>query len=127
MLADPRRLERQSADGLWVTLIDPVKALSARSYESEGSITIEVKNEFSPDAFGIFKIDTSSEGASCTRVPTKPDISVSASVLGAAYLGGLRTSSAARAGRIAEHRDGALQTFDRLFATTQAPWCPHEF
>ncbi len=47
--------------------------------------------------------------------------------LGAAYLGGVRPSELARAGRIDELVPGALRRADALFAAERAPWCSTMF
>ena len=127
MLADPRRLKRTSEDALWVRLLDPERALEARSYGADGRIVIELEDQFLPGSGGVFELEVSGNGSSCKRTTAAPDISLSAPELGAAYLGGARLASMARAGRAAENTDGALRLFDRMFATEQAPWCAHHF
>ncbi len=127
MLADPRQLKRSTQDGLWLRLIDPAIAMSSRTYGAEGKIVIEVADTFMPDAAGVYELDGSPGGATCKRSNGKPDISLTASELGAAYLGGSHVLSAERAGRIEEHTNGAMALFDRLFRADRAPWCAHEF
>lgn len=127
MLADPRRLRRTSEDGLWVRLIDPVRALEARSFGADGRIVINVEDRFLPDAGGIFELDISHGAGVCKRSTASPDITLSAPELGAAYLGGARLATMARAGRVVEHTDGAVRLFDRMFASAQAPWTAHHF
>ncbi len=127
MLADPRQLERKLADGLWVRLLDPAKALSARTYSATDRLVIEVADSFLPDAGGTFVLDGSTEGADCKRTAESPDITLGASELGAIYLGGVRLSDLSRSGRVQEHTGGALRRLDRMFPADQAPWCPHHF
>lgn len=127
MLADPRRLKRSREDGLWVRLLDVVSALGARTYDADGRLVIEVEDRFLPDAGGLFELEVSPEGSICRRSTARPDISLSASELGAVYLGGARLESMARAGRVTEHSAGAVRLFDRMFATMNAPWCAHHF
>lgn len=127
MLADPRKLKRKPADGIWVRVIDPVKALSERTYSSSDRLVIEVDDRFIPSAGGVFEIEGSEDGADCRRTMATPDISFSASELGATYLGGTRLSHLERAGRVVEHAPGAIRRFDRMFTTERAPWCAHHF
>ena len=127
MLADPRRLKRSPEDGLWVRLLDVVNALEARTYDTDGRIVIEIEDRFLPDAGGVFELEVSPNGSICKRSTARPDVSLSASELGAVYLGGARLASMARAGRVTEHTAGAVRIFDRMFATTKAPWCAHHF
>ncbi len=127
MLADPRRLKRTPVDGLWVRVIDPVKALSERTYSSYDRLVIEVNDRFLPDSGGVFELETGTGGAMCRRSTAIPDISMSASELGATYLGGTRLSGLARAERVQEHTAGSVERFDRMFIAERAPWCGHHF
>jgi predicted acetyltransferase len=114
------------ADFLWTRILDVPVALSARRYASEGSLIVDVVDEFRPDgaANGRFRLDASSDGATCTRVDgsVEADIVVTASGLGSAYLGGVRWSTLAAGGRAAG-TPGALHTADLLFASTPLPFC----
>ncbi len=127
MLADPRRLKRTPIDGIWARVIDPIKALSGRSYSAEGRLVIEVSDPFLPETGGVFELECAGDGADCRRSNSKPDISMSAADLGAVYLGGTRLTDLARAGRVVEHEGGSVRLFDRLFQTDRAPWCAHHF
>lgn len=128
MLANPRKLKRTATDGLWVRLIDPETALAARTYSSAGKLVIEVEDRFFPNAAGVFELEGSQDGAKCSQSTTaKPDITLSAAELGAAYLGGVHLSALQRAGRVNEHTAGSVKQFDRMFLTERAPWCAHHF
>jgi predicted acetyltransferase len=50
-----------------------------------------------------------------------------ASAIGSAYLGGFSFGDLARAGRIEEVADGALDRADALFRGDRYPWCPEIF
>ena len=56
-------------DFLWTRVLDAPAALSARRYGTEGSLVIDVVDEFRPDgaADGRFRLDASPEGATCNR------------------------------------------------------------
>ena len=56
-----------------------------------------------------------------------PDLELDAADLGALYLGANRFSGLAAAGRVSEHRPGALARADSMFAGNQEPWCPSHF
>ena len=47
--------------------------------------------------------------------------------LGSAYLGGFRFGELARAGRLEELADGAIDRADALFQAERYPWCPEIF
>lgn len=64
-----------------------------------------------------------------SRASGAPDLSLSLSVeeLGAAHLGGTPLADPALAGRVAEHRPGALAEATRAWSWSPAPWCPEVF
>jgi predicted acetyltransferase len=113
-------------DFLWTRVLDVPAALAARRYATEGSVVIDVVDEFRPDgaANGRFRLDGSPEGAVCSRVDesVEADIAVSASGLGSAYLGGVSWTTLAAAGRASGTRE-ALHRADLLFASTPLPFC----
>jgi hypothetical protein len=55
------------------------------------------------------------------------DLEVTVADLGALYLGGVRATTLARAGRTRELRPGALQRADDLFVWPVAPHCYTRF
>jgi len=59
MMAEPRRLGFSLRDGLWVRLLDVKAALSARSYQVQGSLVIEVTDEFCPWNAGRWRVGIS--------------------------------------------------------------------
>jgi predicted acetyltransferase len=127
MLANPRKLRRISYDDLHVRVIDPVKALSARSYAWDGRLTLEVADSFWPDAAGTFAIEASGGSARCHRATGPADIAMTASELGAVYMGGASFAGLARAGRIEERSPGSLRLADMMFRTSPLPWTCHSF
>lgn len=128
-LADPRRLKCQAlADSLWVRLLDVPAALSARSYGVEDRVVLEVSDPFRPACAGRFLVEGSPAGGSCRRVDdAAPELLLSASDLGAAYLGGTSLQTLAAAGRVHEVAPGALARAEAMFRTTPAPWCDTDF
>ena len=113
-------------DFLWTRVLDTRVALEARRYAGEGSLVIDVIDEFRPDgaADGRFKLDTSPYGATCTPVDktVNADITAPVSALGNAYLGGVAWTTLAAAGRASGDRD-ALLAADQLFRSTPMPFC----
>jgi len=128
-LADPRRFAvTEVSDLLWLRLVDPPVALSARRYQGEGSLVLEVGDGFRPAGTGRYRLDAGPDGAECRRTPAgQPDLALDVTYLGAAYLGGVRLSTLARAGRVTELRPGALDRADALFSTSPMPWCSTDF
>lgn len=126
MLADSRRLTRQPLDSLWLRIIDVAAALEGRRYAIDGRLTFEVRDGFCPWTEGRYELEVSEGRAACRTTAAEPEITLDAADLGAIYLGGVRATALARAGRIEGERQ-ALERTDRLFAWEPAPWCPEVF
>lgn len=110
-------------DGMWVRLVDVRRALETRTYESTGSLVLEVVDREVPGRPTRLLLDGGPEGATCQATGRSPDLTVALSALGAAYLGGVRLSDAVLATGADEHRPGALAEADRLLRTSDEPWC----
>jgi predicted acetyltransferase len=127
LLAEPRRLNLRMRDGVWARLVDVPHALAQRRYATEGHVVFEVHDEFCPWNDGRYALDGGPGGAECSATREEPDILLSATELGATYLGGTGFRRLARAGRLVEGRGGGLERADALFAWDPAPWCPQQF
>jgi predicted acetyltransferase len=128
MLADSRRLRVTSLrDDLWVRLLDIPAALSARRYLASGRVVFAVADAFLPENVGCYELVGGSEGAECRRTTGEADLALDVADLGAAYLGGVRFSTLAQAGRVEERTSGALARADTLFASDPAPYCATPF
>ena len=123
MLADPRRLISSSEDKSWLRLVDAKSALENRSFSSEGSLTLRIKDDFLPWNDGVYTLSTDGHNSECVVSEKSPDITLSTSDVAAAYLGGVRFDLLARSGRINEDTPGSIDLLDRLFATDRMPWC----
>ena len=112
MLVEPRRLRTTSVtDFLWVNLIDVEAALSARAFASDATLVVEVAGD------GRYRL---ADGR-CRRTDDLADLCLEAADLGAAYLGGVRFATLARAGLVTELTDGAVSRADALFAIAPGP------
>ncbi len=128
LLDHPRELNLRSTDGLWLRLIDIPRALAGRKYSGEGEVVFEVKDPFCPWNEGRFELRASAKGAAeCRSTDRSPDITLDQRDLAAAYLGGVRFQTLARAGRVIESSSGGVATADRLFFWDPPPWCAHVF
>jgi predicted acetyltransferase len=123
LLAEPRRLGFSLRDGVWVRLLDIKTALSARSYQPDGSVVIEVFDEFCPWNAGCWRVSC----AGVERTDEAPGLRCDIGGLGSVYLGGFTWTQLARALRVQELIPGAIARADRLFQVTTAPWCPEIF
>jgi predicted acetyltransferase len=127
-LADQRRVHVDGVhDHLWVRIVDPAVALSARRYGTDDALVLEIADAFRPDNDGRWLVDGGPEGATAARTDRAPDLSLSAPELGSIFLGGVSPSTLARAGRVRGLTSGALARADAFFSTQPAPWCATHF
>ena len=127
MLADPRRLQRSTRDGLWLRLIDVGAALMLRRYMHSDRLVLEVRDELCPWNEGRFELEGSAEGATCRNTSGSPDLVIAVSALASAYLGTISFSMLAQAGLADERTPSALLRADRMFAVQYRPWTPCNF
>lgn len=124
MLQNPRamRLTRQS-DNLWIRLLDVPRALEGRRYEVPGTLILTVGSDpMCPGNEGTWRLDGGPDGATCTRVTAEPELTLDIQSLGSLYLGGMSAGLLASAGRIQEHRAGAVGRLSRMFRTDPEPF-----
>lgn len=127
MLADTRRLQRNTRDGLWLRLVDVAEALRQRRYAAEGKLVIEVRDEVCPWNEGRFALEAGPEGARCKATEAASDLALTAAALASTYLGTVGFTTLAQAGLVEEQRAGALERGNKMFAAGQAPWTPCGF
>jgi predicted acetyltransferase len=128
MLTDPRRMVTKGMhDFLWVRLLDIPAAMSARRYQVEDSLVIEVTDAFRPGTAGRYRIGGSPDGAACARTTDDADLVFDVTDLGALYLGGTTATQLAQAQRGAELTPGARRRADVFFATSPLPYCRTDF
>ena len=129
-LLDPRRARVRVSDGLWVRIIDLAAALSSRAYSGPVDVVLDVADELLPGNAGRWRLTTGGSGpdrpgtASCTRTDVPADVALHVRDLGAAYLGGTRLGTLARAGLVRELRPGTLAGLSAAMTWDPAPWCP---
>ena len=123
LLVYPRRMQLRIGDALWVRLVNVESALAGRSYTGDGSVTLELADDFCPWNAGVWTVSTSG----IERGGGKPDLRLDVQALASVYLGGFTFAELQRALRVEELRPGALARADALFATAIRPWCPEIF
>jgi hypothetical protein len=107
-------------DSLYVLPLDVAALLSARTYASDGALTIEVVEPGGPK--GRFVLDGGPDGAHCRENPdATPELTCTPAGLGAVSLGGNSWATLLAAGEIDEHAPGAVARADAMFITTPAP------
>ena len=127
MLAAPRQLRRATGEEFWLRVVDVNTALSDRGYATEDRLSIELRDPLCPWNEGVIEVDGGPEGAICKRSGRDADLVMSIADLSAAYLGAVRFSTLAYAGRVDERTEGALRRADAMFATDLKPWCIVQF
>ncbi|WP_053851929.1 GNAT family N-acetyltransferase [Streptomyces sp. NRRL B-24085] len=114
------------ADWMWVRILDVVRALEARTYDSEGALVLEVLDG-SGLAGGRYRLEASPDGASCTATTESADLTLDVRELATLWLGDESAVRLAALGRVREDRAGAGRGADALLRTSRRPWCPDMF
>ena len=127
LVTEPRRLRPRAGDGLWLRIVDVQRALSARAYATDGAVSLELTDAFLPANAGVWRLEVSGGEARVSPSDTEPELRLDVGDLGSAYLGGFTFAQLARALRVDELAEGALERADDLFRTRSAPWCPEIF
>jgi predicted acetyltransferase len=127
LLIEPRRAAPMVLDQLWVRLVDVGAALAGRTYGTEVTSRIGVRDEFCGWNDGVWALDGGPTGATCTKVTGDPDIVIDVRDLASAYLGDGSVGALARAGLAEERVPGAVGRLTRAFAHDPLPWCSFIF
>jgi predicted acetyltransferase len=129
-LTDPRRVATvQLRDWLHVRVLDVPAALAARRWAADGEVVLEVTDGFRPGPAtdGRFALAVRDGEGRCEPTSRPADVVLDVAELGCLYLGGVRATELARAGRVGERTPGALARADALFGWPVAPFCPTHF
>jgi predicted acetyltransferase len=119
LLAEPRRMQFEVGDGIWVRLIDVEAALAARSYAADTQVVVELTDAFLPENAGRWRLGA--RGAERTNAAAELALDVTG--LGSVYLGGFSFGDLVRGSRATELEPGAVERADALFRTSVQPWC----
>jgi predicted acetyltransferase len=122
-LSEPRRAGFRLGDGLWLRIVDVGQALSARGYDGDGEVVLDVRDELCPWNEGSWRVT----GAGAEATSAQPGLRLDVSALASAYLGAFTFAELARAGSLDDLEEGAVARADRLFRAERAPWCPEIF
>jgi predicted acetyltransferase len=127
-VSDAGRLRTTAYPGLWVRLVDLDRALTARRYAAPLDVVLDVTDGFCPWNAGRWRLAAlPGETPTCARTGDPADLALSATELGAAYLGGTSLGALWAAGRVRELRPGAVRAAATAFAEPRAPYCPEIF
>jgi len=129
-LADPRAFHVVGLwDFLWLRVMNTPAALTARTYATDDSLVLEIVDPFRPRgaAAGRFRLEGGPEAATCAKEKSaRADLTMSVEALGSAYLGGVKWSTLAAAGRVTG-TPNALRRADAMFTSTPLPFCSTGF
>jgi predicted acetyltransferase len=129
LIQGPQRPRVELGGNLWVRLVDLPAALAARTYGAPLDVVLEVDDAFCPWNAGRYRLTAGAPGtpATCERTDAPADLALSATDLGAAYLGGPSLAARAAIGRVRELRPGVLDPVATAFRAARAPFCPEIF
>ncbi len=122
---NPRHITTRHQDTLYLRILDVPAALSGRTYESDGAITIGVVDD-TMGRGGTFRLEVTDGVGTCTPAEGDPDVTMDISDLGALLLGRPGAVTRWRGGRI-EGGEAPVRTLDRLMRTTELPFCSEVF
>jgi predicted acetyltransferase len=123
LLAEPRRMEFEVNDGVWLRLIDVEAALAARSYGADAQVVVELTDAFLPENAGRWRIGA--RGAE--RTNPSAELALDVTGLASVYLGGFSFADLVGAARATELAPGSCARADALFRTAVQPWCAEIF
>lgn len=120
LLSDHRALKTTALyDGLWLRPVAVPALLAGRSYGVEVAANFRVVDEQLGDT--VVRLQAGPDGVLCQPAGGPPDIELTASALGSAYLGGHRLRTLARAGLVRCDDPALLGRLDLAFAADPAP------
>ncbi|MGW4158000.1 GNAT family N-acetyltransferase [Streptomyces sp. NPDC004788] len=122
LLPDPRAAQVVThADMLWLRILDVPKVLEPRTYATEGSLVLDVRDA-AGFAGGRYRLDASPEGGSCTPTTAAPDLVLDVAELATLVLGDESAVRLGALGRVEEAAAGAAARADLLLRTSRRPW-----
>ena len=108
----------QRWDEQWIRPLDVEACLAGRTYASDDTVTIAVKDPWFADNEATFRV--APDGV--RRVDTTADLTATVDALGSAYMGSVRWADLAASGRVEGSAD-AIAAADRLFTHRPGTWC----
>ncbi len=123
-----RAVDQRVFDTVWVRPLDVPAALQARGYERDGTVVLDVRDDFGPAA-GRFRLEVVDGVGTCgptdSATPNEM-VSLDVSTLGRLFLGGVSAMTLQRAGLVEGNAVAAARVHD-LFTTRAMPHCSEVF
>jgi predicted acetyltransferase len=128
LLADRRMAVPSNGwDFLWLRVLDPAAALSARTYAGADRIVLRVEDK-DGYAAGTYVLQTDADGSAVCSLTLEPaDVTLPVDRLGSIYLGGFTAERLAALGLVEEHTPGAVRRLSAMFTIGVAPHNPMIF
>lgn len=126
-LSEIRSVEMRMREQLYVRVLDLPAALTARRYQVELDVVLDVTDALFPDNARRWRLSAGPEGATCTPTSDRADLSLDVRAVGAAFLGSTSLRRLAAAGDVMEESPGALDAANVAFGHGVAAWCPWVF
>jgi predicted acetyltransferase len=121
LVTSPSGLVATVYPSLWLRIVDVPAALEARRYAAPVDVVVEVADDMLPENSGRWHLAGNASSAKCERTDVSADLALDVRTLGAAYLGGTSLLTLAAAGRVTEHRPGALVEASAAFGWHRPP------
>lgn len=128
LLLEPRMLNRNVSDGIWMRIVDVEKAIPQRPYGGRGALVFTIQGDTMCDwNEGAWEMETDGTTTEIRRSDRQPQLSMSPNALATLVSGNRSATALSRIGLVAAHDERALPVADELFHTTYPPCCPNGF
>jgi predicted acetyltransferase len=123
---DARRIRTRLKDGLWLRVMDVPRLLEARTWSSDGVLTLRIHDD-QGYAAGTYRLEIADGKGTCTRTTGTPDLDMDVSVLGSILLGGTSAASMERSGRLRTRERHHALVWDAAATPERAPFLSYWF
>ncbi|TNE36792.1 MAG: GNAT family N-acetyltransferase [Alphaproteobacteria bacterium] len=129
LLLEPRGLKRRVSDGIWLRVVDVDKALEARGYDMDGSLTLTIeKDDLCPWNEGTWSLTVKNGEAKAEKTAlAKGDITLAPQALATLISGYRNASQLSASEQITGAEGNKLRALDLLFSTRFRPNCTNMF
>ncbi|WP_297081460.1 GNAT family N-acetyltransferase [uncultured Demequina sp.] len=121
LLKDIRGAKATLGDNLWLRVLSVPAALEARGYAAPCDVAIAITDTQLPDNNATWRLRAADGAVSVERTEADADVSMGIQELGTVYLGGPTVLDLLRAGRVTEHRAGAVRELSTAMASDLQP------
>ncbi len=128
LLLEPRMLNRNVSDNIWMRIVDVERGLPRRPYSARGELTFEVPaDDLCPWNTGVFLLETDGLTTAVSRTTRAPELVVPLNTLASLVAGYRSATHFARIGRLEATDPAALLKADAILRSSYPPHCPNSF